>query len=133
MTKADRADAFKQLPLRAEDERAAAATLGNPAGGELYGFPPLPHPVNFSGCHILSILNLPHVGCYDDVGGASQIDLVPEALLAGSRYPKRCAGSSSWASSFIFLSKPPEPSQNPRSRTNARRSFPILWAKRFIQ
>ena len=40
MTEADRAGAFKQLLLRADDERAAAATLGNPAGGELNGFPP---------------------------------------------------------------------------------------------
>ena len=37
MAKADRADAYKQLPLKKEDELAAAATLKTPSDELWYG------------------------------------------------------------------------------------------------
>ena len=41
MAKADRADAYKQLPATTKDELAAAVTLKDPMGGEWYGC--IPH------------------------------------------------------------------------------------------
>ena len=41
MTKADHADAYKQLPVTTKDEPAAAVTLRHPVDGEWYGF--IPH------------------------------------------------------------------------------------------
>ena len=41
MAKADRADAYKQLPATTRDELAAAVTLRHPVDGMWYGF--IPH------------------------------------------------------------------------------------------
>ena len=81
LAKADRADAYKQLPLLRENEPGAVVTLRNPSDGLLYGL--IPRSQLFgSAAAVLhydclsrviasltrSALKIPCVGYYDDFG-----------------------------------------------------------------
>ena len=89
MAKADRADAYKQLPVTTEDELAAVVTLKDLVDGQWYGFIPrtqlfgstaavlhyncLSRVIASLACRILKI---PCVGYYDDFGL-----ILPECLV----------------------------------------------------
>ena len=95
MAKADHADAYKQLPLKAEDEQAAVVTLQSPEDGKWYGFIPktqlfgstaavlhyncLSRVIASLACRILK---LPCVGYYDDFAIIAPRLIINKALEA---------------------------------------------------
>ena len=93
MAKADRADAYKQLPVTTNDELAAVVTLKDPIDGRRYGF--IPHTQLFGSTaaalhyHCLSrviaslacrVLEIPYVRCYGDFGPILPKCLIKDAL-----------------------------------------------------